>query len=396
MPSPSDVIKNFGMGWDSTAILLRWFEEPECRDFELSDLTLVMAQVGDEFPDTKLLVENYIFPLLREHNIRTVQVARAGPSDKDGITVLSDTRQPYTLHTEGVWKLSEHLMRDGTAPQFVNGRHFCAVRFKAWPIGQWITSDRGTMPYRSVIGYNADEDRRATKANEYADLQRAHEYPLIQWGWGRPEVEAYVRLITGVEWARSHCPYCPFANGRKTLVERHRNFPLQGSTALLMELKSRSLNPRFGLFPSGVPLVETLRKAGVTEPIRIYEEQLATMPWALYRVQRIYREKPPLVDRNLRIVSEGSREAMVASLREIGQTETEEKVERVYLRHREGKARPAVEEFYVAAPGGIQEKSKKSFAVRWKAYTQHQPVAVPLPPRPAPLKVQYESLGLAA
>ncbi len=37
------VVLSYGMGADSTAILLRWIEEPGCRDFDLSDLVVVTA-----------------------------------------------------------------------------------------------------------------------------------------------------------------------------------------------------------------------------------------------------------------------------------------------------------------------------------------------------------------
>lgn len=37
------VILNYGLGMDSTAILLHWLEEPESRDFDLND---VITKVG--------------------------------------------------------------------------------------------------------------------------------------------------------------------------------------------------------------------------------------------------------------------------------------------------------------------------------------------------------------
>lgn len=81
--------------------------------------------------DTKTLCERYILPLLRANNIRLVQVARAGRFEEDGIEILDDSDQPYTLHIEGFYKLSDELLFAGTVPQFA-GVHKCALKFKGW------------------------------------------------------------------------------------------------------------------------------------------------------------------------------------------------------------------------------------------------------------------------
>jgi hypothetical protein len=364
------VVLNFGMGWDSVAILLRWLLDPSSRDFHLDQLIMLMAQVGEEFAQTKRLVEAFIFPLLRFYRIRTVQVARAGPSDKDGIVVLSDTRHPTTLHIEGRWRLGDHLMRDATAPQWANGSgHKCAQRFKGWPLSQWLRKEFGDRPYRSVIGYNADEHRRAEKAADYADYQRTHEYPLIAWGWDRAAVEAFVLDVIGEPWIRSACGFCPFSDGRADLVERHRREPAQAIRALLMEHLSLSINPRFGLFPSGKPLRVILEEAGVTEALIQFRQLLADTPWSVYRVRRIYRGEAPLVDRSIERQATGSREEMLTMLRTLGDAEEAGGTERVYVRRRPERVRPSVEEFYVAAPAIVVEKEKKCFPLLWANHT---------------------------
>ncbi|WP_425607438.1 hypothetical protein [Rhodococcus pyridinivorans] len=43
---PPKVIFSFGMGADSTSILLRWLEDPTSRDFELDELALITAHTG--------------------------------------------------------------------------------------------------------------------------------------------------------------------------------------------------------------------------------------------------------------------------------------------------------------------------------------------------------------
>lgn len=98
-----------GLGVESVAILLRWLLEPESRDFALEDLTIVTAMVGAEWPDTGDDFEKHILPLLREHRVRFVQVARAGHLEKDGIVILDDSRTTERLHIAGAYTLTEEI-----------------------------------------------------------------------------------------------------------------------------------------------------------------------------------------------------------------------------------------------------------------------------------------------
>ena len=127
---------NDGMGVESQAIFLRWYLEPETRcfllggqqvPFEWEQITMLSAQTGSEDRLTKFLMEQYKLPLYRELGIRYVQVARAGPHEQDGIVILSDTRSPDTLYTEGAYQLADELKVSGTVPQYGGGIHKCAI-----------------------------------------------------------------------------------------------------------------------------------------------------------------------------------------------------------------------------------------------------------------------------
>ena len=96
-------ILSWGMGVESTAILVRWLLEPGTRPCALDELLVLTAQTGDEYADTGSLCERYILPLLRRERIRFVEVARRGHLEKDGIVVLG--RQPISEpHAHG-WRL---------------------------------------------------------------------------------------------------------------------------------------------------------------------------------------------------------------------------------------------------------------------------------------------------
>jgi hypothetical protein len=121
---------SYGMGAESTAGILRMLTDPAARPDtiapDLSNLVIVIAQTGDEWSTTGRLVQHYILPLFRKYNVRLVELARRGQTKKDGVAVLQDTRQPYRLHLDGVYKLSRENRVTGTMPQ-LGGVRKCSV-----------------------------------------------------------------------------------------------------------------------------------------------------------------------------------------------------------------------------------------------------------------------------
>ena len=132
-------ILSYGMGVESSTIILKLVDHESLRDFDLTaDLIVITAQVGDEYPDQKTLVERHVLPRMRAHRIRYVQVARAGHLEVDGIVVLDDTREPRKVHLDGAYKLSQELRAAGTVPQFA-GEHRCS------PNKYWVRHKKTTL-----------------------------------------------------------------------------------------------------------------------------------------------------------------------------------------------------------------------------------------------------------
>jgi hypothetical protein len=92
---------------------LRWVFEQETRPCPLENITCITAMTGEEFSDTANDVTEQILPLMRQHRIRYVQVARHGAKESDGLTILSDTRSPNKLYIEGDYRLSDELAASG-------------------------------------------------------------------------------------------------------------------------------------------------------------------------------------------------------------------------------------------------------------------------------------------
>lgn len=253
---------SYGMGVESSAILVRWIKDVSVRPCALEELILITSQTGDEYDDTRRDVELHILPLLAKHGIRYVQVARRGHFEHQGITVLSDTNRTERLFIEGDYKLSDELRAAGTVPQF-GGEHICSLKFKAWVIEQWLAKHL-REPIRHALGYSAEETKRVTKSEEanvrrvafgynaqetsriekaisYDTPARQSFYPLVDWRWARQDCIDYLRETLGVLWKKSACVQCPFNALKESGLERHRNHPEQVASAMLLEHVSLAL-----------------------------------------------------------------------------------------------------------------------------------------------------------
>ena len=376
------VVLSYGMGADSTALLLRWIHEPATRPCDLASLLVITAMTGDEWPATGRLVTEHILPRLRAHDIRWVQLARAGAAQGDGITILDDSRAPRAVHLGGDWKLSDEMLAAGTVPQ-VAGSRKCSAKAKGWVLDQFLAAEMAGRPFWHVMGFEAGETGRARRDASYDTAQRTGSYPLIEWGWDRAACEDYIRTVTGVDWPKSACTYCPFAlcnaAGRERVLAAYRAEPAAGVHALVLEHIAVSLNPRQGL-AAGERLSGLLAATSQHHDVlSAFAARLDRMPWRVYEVRRVIRPRAgdptraANASRSLRAVAAGSRAQMAAVLRKMAEAEgagvdDEDGIERAWLRRR-GAAFPAAEHFLVAAPAGPQDKDGPGFEVAWQAAT---------------------------
>jgi hypothetical protein len=397
-------ILSFGMGVESSALLLRWMEDPQSRDFDLEcDLIVITAQTGDEWPDTKTLIEQHLLPRMRAHHIRYVQVARAGHLEANGIVVLADTREPHTVCLEGAYKLSQELRAAGTVPQYAGERR-CSLKFKAWVIETWLAQELRVEPYRHAIGYNSDEESRIAKsetafasrnredvrvafgfncdeegrmakARQYDSPQRIGWYPLskAEWNWTRQNCHDYLLRVTGASWQKSACVGCPFCARTEDALERMRKFPDRVADALLLEHQSLCLNPRGTLYRDETLLSVAMRHGNVAA-LRLFAVRLADCEYALYRVRRVYKKKGK-ADRAVEQLCVGTQASMLAHLQSLIlsqrlSTREEHNILYAYARERDQQTYPSCEEFYVAAPAVVESKTRHGFAwfeARWSA-----------------------------
>ncbi len=173
-----------GAGVDSNALLIHYCEmSEEERGFPLCNLVVIHAVVGGESVKTRRIMEEAIFPLCREHNIWFIQAHRNGQFERQGITVLSSTRQPQRFYVRGSYSLLFELLTAGTVPQRNGNKRLCTLKFKGWIIDAIAMALFRDSPRERFIGYNADEAKRAAK-----DHSITSQTPIYEVGFNADEV----------------------------------------------------------------------------------------------------------------------------------------------------------------------------------------------------------------
>lgn len=378
-----DTVINWGLGVDSTAYLAEMLNDPAAHGIDLARTAVIHMATGSEWPLTHELAETFILPLLRQHNVRLVQLVRTGKEKAAGITVLDDSRQPLRLIRRGEWTLWDEYESNGTVPQQAGPRK-CSLRAKGDVGDRWAPSAIDG-PFRQLMGYNADEAGRALKDRRDGNTElRTGVYPLIEWGWGRQRCEDYLLDRFGVEWPKSYCTFCCYPVSMGSLpghLDRMRRHPDIAGQVLRLEYTSVSLNPNARLFGKESLLQQFDPSRPADRPVlEAFERELAC-PWALYHVRRILPAskkdpskrgpalrsvervdlgRPDQLGRRLTAISERHRVPVETDPR-YGRT-------RAWLRTR-GTAFPITEELFTTAPHHVRDKQEERFEKEWAAAT---------------------------
>jgi len=182
----------------------------------------------------------------------------------------------------------------------------------------------------------------------------------------------YVQQITGRDWSKSACVFCPYsvasADGRHSTLERFRREPNAGADALFMEHVSLAMNERQALMGRD-RLIDEVTRAGLTEVLEMFHQRLDAAKHAIYEVRRLARPRAtgaPMIARSARLVCSGGRDAMLTALRSMpGRPTTgSDGITRTVLR-RCTKTPPWTEQFFVADPAFVEQKARLGFEAWW-------------------------------
>ncbi|WP_245008800.1 hypothetical protein [Mycolicibacterium farcinogenes] len=374
------VVMSYGMGVDSTAILLRWFTEPSTRDFDLRDLVVIAADTGGEFDETIRDVEEVVLPELSRRGVRFIQVGRSQrktSTSGEGVAVLQDSTAPKRLYG-AAYTLEDELLSAGTLPQ-IGGTRLCSIHAKGNCLDPVIATVTAGRSYRHVVGFESGEPSRAVKDALFNTDQRTGWYPLQDWGWDRAQCTDFITQITGRRWSKSACGFCPFAMtteaGRRDVVERWRREPHQGARALFLEDVARRLNERQTLI-QGSSAAALAAQANLEDVERRFQATLDGCEHAIYEVRRLTRRSSKRPDgcgtvaRSVRATKRGTRQEMSDALAlapgvpRVGG----DGILRHIVRQRTAE-KPDLEHFYVVCPAVVEDKQRAGFEQWWQEAT---------------------------
>lgn len=375
---PPEAVLHYGMGFDSTALLLDYLLNPQNWDFVLR--CIVMSQTGDESFLIKQQVEKYVFPLLRQHKIRTIQIARASSTLRDGFVVLDDTTEPEICHyrptaQKPYFSLSDDMLLAATVPQYAQNRRKCSDKFKQKILDKW--HDLNCPGCWKLIGYNGDEAHRFAKIKEEWQQQSLHpiKCPLYDRGWSRSYIEDYIKAFIGSDqFYRSACVFCPFsmvAGSNAEIKLKYDLNPREAVRSAYLEYVSICFNSKQTLSSSG----KTIAQRGLLNEDNqfLFELELAEAVWKVYEVRRIRGLNIPY--RSIKTVFVGSRETSQQYVRSLGSYKSGEYktcdhgIERF---HTEEDVPENCEFYYVAAPGDPRTNERPQFAKTWaQQQTRH-------------------------
>jgi hypothetical protein len=188
-----------GGGTNSTALLIGLEAEQRRPDI------ITFADTGGEKPGTYAHID-----------IMQEWCARVGFPE---ITILKGA-YPQQKIDGGLY---EECMRLGVLPSRVYGMGGCSMKWKRAPQDKFtnahplVVADHaaGRKPIK-LIGYDADEQRRAGRESFKNDAKYAYEFPLMDWGWTRDDCIQAIDDAGIARPGKSACWFCP--SSRKTEV----------------------------------------------------------------------------------------------------------------------------------------------------------------------------------
>jgi|ETNvirnome_2_130_1030620.scaffolds.fasta_scaffold08995_2 hypothetical protein len=195
-------ILNYGMGVDSTAMLIELVERGEAPDL------IIFADTGSEKPETYAylpIIEGW----LQDRGLELTIVRR-------GMSRPSKTGPGYDT-------IEGQCLQNKTLPSLAFGHGKCSLKWKAQPMDKWLNSWGPAMlawangeKVVKLIGYDCSRaDLRRSKRGEKRiavngpDPKFIFHHPLQRWGWTRPDCIERIERAGLLIPPKSACFFCP-------------------------------------------------------------------------------------------------------------------------------------------------------------------------------------------
>jgi hypothetical protein len=192
---PAPRVLAYGMGVDSTALLIEHHARGEAPDLVLT------ADTGSDKP------ESYAY----------LELMKRWMADRSILFEMVRYQPKRFKHWPPYYGIHEMALTNGTLPSISLGRHSCSLKYKKAPqdkfIGEWQPARdawaRGQKVIR-LIGFDASP-RDTVRYAHAATIPYAlydPQYPLREWGWDRTRCETRI-LEAGLPVpAKSSCFLC--------------------------------------------------------------------------------------------------------------------------------------------------------------------------------------------
>lgn len=225
---------SYGMGVDSTAVLVGWWRRGIRPDW------IGFAEVGNETPET------YAYRAVID-----AWLARVG---FPAITVVQYRlkKQPKNGHYT---TLEENCLVNKTLPSLAFGRKACNRKWKGEPLDRTVKETfaehiRHGGKVSRAIGYDAGPCDSKRGGVESEGPWRWI-YPLREWGWDRERCEREIAAAGLPVPPKSACFYCPSTKPAE-LVQLAKRHPDLARRAIIMEDNARpNLRKISGLWGRG-------------------------------------------------------------------------------------------------------------------------------------------------
>jgi len=201
-PPPSPLVVCYGLGVDSTAVLVGLYARGIRPDL------IIFADVGAERTATMAYLAT-INAWLAERGWPLVTVVRYEPKNFKHFP-------PYRT-------LEENLLTNVTLPSIAYGSHTCSAKWKIAPISRYldtwapaVAALRRGVKIRKAIGFeDSAHERGRAKRNCDTFAMAADEaskadlwFPLQDWGWNRERCEAEIDAAGLPVPPKSSCYFC--------------------------------------------------------------------------------------------------------------------------------------------------------------------------------------------
>lgn len=235
-PRPAGhVVVAYGGGVNTIALLI------ELRRLNLRPTAIVMADPGDEWPETIAYRDDVANPWLASIGWPTVTV----------VSRASEAQYRPRAHATPQGTLREECERIASLPSIAYGFKKCSLKFKRDPANWWLARQPWALDVWSrgekitrAIGYDADEGYRVR--DSFGDPWEAARltplYPLVAAGIDRVDCVEMIRSEALPVPHKSACTFCP-SNTLDEWRDLHDRHPDRYADAVAMSRNARIESP---------------------------------------------------------------------------------------------------------------------------------------------------------